>query len=105
MKNIETLKKYAKINLFIKTMFDLSFIITTLDGSKILMQHEKTSFRKGGFVRKIFAVVNMTMLTMAVARSLLFANEMVNEIDKKMSMIDAKGGEYNPNLDDIQIVE
>ena len=103
MRNIETLKKYAKLNLLIKTMFDLSFIITTLDGSKIMMEKEKTSFRKGGIIRKIFAVFNMTMLTMAVARSLLFANEMVNEIDKKMSMIDAKGGEYNPNLDDIQI--
>lgn len=103
MRNIETLKKYAKVNLVIKTIFDLSFIITTLDGSKILMEKEKTSFRKGGIIRKIFAVVNIAMLTMAVSRSLMFANEMVIKIDKKMTMIDAKGGEYNPELDDIQL--
>lgn len=104
MRNIETLKKYAKMNLFIKTLFDLSFIITTLDGSKIMMEKEKTSFRKGGVIRKIFAVVNMTMLTTAVARSLLFANEMVIEIDKKMTIIDAKGDETN-NMNDIHINE
>ena len=105
MRNIENIKKYAKMNLFIKTLFDLSFIITTLDGSKIMMEHEKTSFKKGGLIRKIFAVVNIVMLTMAVSRSLLFANEMVIEIDKKMTMIDAKGGETNNNIDNIHINE